>query len=150
MLSTLQGDANGALRAAQRAVALAEPSHLRLEQGASLRVLGQVYEARGDREGAARRFRQSLQVLEAIQSRPELAQMRVAFAASGQAPEGRRGSTDRRTPGSPQAPEEVLEGGIAGRIEHRSGGADLGDAAVGDVGDAVDRALRQVDRTPAA
>ena len=57
----------------------AEQSHFRLEQGASLRVLGQMCEALGDREAAEHRFRQSLEVLEAIQSRPELAQTLLAF-----------------------------------------------------------------------
>ena len=50
-----------------------------MEQGAALRVLGQACEAVGDRGAADAAFRQSLEVLEAIQSRPELGQTLLAY-----------------------------------------------------------------------
>ena len=49
-----------------------------MEQGAALRVLGQAYEASGDVVAADEAFRQSVEVLEATQSRPELAQTLLA------------------------------------------------------------------------
>jgi tetratricopeptide (TPR) repeat protein len=68
-----------ALAAARRAAQTAEQSHYRLEQGAALRVLGQVCEVVDDRDAADASFRQSLEVLETIQSRPELAQTLLAY-----------------------------------------------------------------------
>jgi hypothetical protein len=49
-----------------------------MEQGAALRVLGQACEAAGDVAAADDAFRQSVEVLEAAQSRPELAQTLLA------------------------------------------------------------------------
>ena len=74
-----RGEMAAALTAARRAAQTAERSHYRLEQGAALRVLGQVFEAVDDRDAADASFRQSLEVLEAIQSRPELAQTLLAY-----------------------------------------------------------------------
>jgi hypothetical protein len=51
----------------------------RLEVGAARRALGQAYEARGDRQSADGQFRRSVDVLQTIQSRPELAQSLLAF-----------------------------------------------------------------------
>jgi hypothetical protein len=68
-----------ALTAARRAADIAEQSHFRLEQGAALRVLGQACEVSGDPAEADTRFRQSLDVLEAIQSRPEVGQTLLAY-----------------------------------------------------------------------
>jgi class 3 adenylate cyclase/tetratricopeptide (TPR) repeat protein len=67
-----------ALTAAHRAVDIARESHYRMEQGAALRVLGQACEAAGDPGAADDAFRKSLEVLEATQSRPELAQTLLA------------------------------------------------------------------------
>ncbi len=77
-LSLAIGDGASALNAARRAAESAEGSHLRLEQGAALRVLGQVSAALGDRAAADTAFRHSLEVLEQIQSRPELGQTLLA------------------------------------------------------------------------
>jgi hypothetical protein len=52
---------------------------LRLEEGAAHRVFGQIYEALGNRSEADAAFRRSLEVLEGIQSRPELAQTLLAY-----------------------------------------------------------------------
>jgi class 3 adenylate cyclase/tetratricopeptide (TPR) repeat protein len=73
------GNVAAALTAAHRAVDIARESHYRMEQGAALRVLGQACEAAGDREGADDAFRKSVEVLEATQSRPELAQTLLAY-----------------------------------------------------------------------
>jgi len=78
-LSLARGETAAALTAARRAADSAEQSHYRLEQGAALRVLGQVYEAVDDRDAADASFRHSLEVLEAIQSRPELGQTLLAY-----------------------------------------------------------------------
>ena len=86
------GDVPAALTAARRAVSGARDSHFRMEQGAALRVLGQASTAMGDREAADEAFRQSMDILEAIQSRPELAQTLLAygrFRSRGGAPDGR-------------------------------------------------------------
>jgi tetratricopeptide (TPR) repeat protein len=86
------GNVPAALAAAHRAADLARGSHYRMEQGAALRVLGQACEAAGDVAGADDAFRQSVAVLEATQSRPELAQTLLAygrFRSRGGAPEGR-------------------------------------------------------------
>lgn len=50
-----------------------------MEQGAALRVLGQTCETVDDRDAADAAFRQSLEVLVAIESRPELAQTLLAY-----------------------------------------------------------------------
>ena len=68
-----------ALTAAHRAVDIARESHYRMEQGAALRVLGQACEAAGDPGAADDAFRKSVEVLEATQSRPELAQTLLAY-----------------------------------------------------------------------
>jgi tetratricopeptide (TPR) repeat protein len=78
-LSLSVDDKPAALAAARRAAELAEKSHFRLEQGAAFRVLGQSYEASGDASAADAAFRRSLEVLEAIQSRPELGQTLLAY-----------------------------------------------------------------------
>jgi hypothetical protein len=86
------GNGPAALVAARRAVDMARGSHYRMEQGAALRVLGQACEAAGDVAGADDAFRQSVAVLEATQSRPELAQTLLAygrFGSRGGAPHGR-------------------------------------------------------------
>jgi tetratricopeptide (TPR) repeat protein len=87
------GEPDAALVAARSALELAESNRIRLEQGAANRALGQVHEAMGNREEADAAFRYSLQVLEGIQSRPELAQTLLAygrFKAGGDDPAGGR------------------------------------------------------------
>jgi len=86
------GNVPAALDAARRAVDIAKESHYRMEQGAALRVLGQACEAAGDVAEADDAFRQSVAVLEATQSRPELGQTLLAygrFGSRGGAPAGR-------------------------------------------------------------
>jgi tetratricopeptide (TPR) repeat protein len=78
-LSLARGEMTAALTAARRAADTAEQSHYRLEQGAALRVLGQVCEAADDRDAADTAFRHSVEVLGAIQSRPELGQTLLAY-----------------------------------------------------------------------
>ena len=78
-LSVTLAEGPAALTAARRAADIAEQSHFRLEQGAALRVLGQACEAVGDRAEANTRFRQSLDVLEATESRPEVGQTLLAY-----------------------------------------------------------------------
>ena len=73
------GNVPAALIAAHRAVDNAGESHYRMEQGAALRVLGQACEAAGDVAAADDAFRKSAEVLEATQSRPELAQTLLAY-----------------------------------------------------------------------
>jgi tetratricopeptide (TPR) repeat protein len=52
---------------------------LRLEEGAAYRIFGQIQEAMGNRAEANDAFRRSLEMLESIQSRPELAQTLLAY-----------------------------------------------------------------------
>jgi tetratricopeptide (TPR) repeat protein len=78
-LHLAEGDAEAGLQAAERALELAERVTARLEIGAARRALGQAYEARGDRQSADGQFRRSVDVLQTIQSRPELAQSLLAF-----------------------------------------------------------------------
>jgi tetratricopeptide (TPR) repeat protein len=78
-LHLAEGDAAAGLQAAERALELAERVTARLEIGAARRALGQAYEARGDRQSADGQFRRSVDVLQTIQSRPELAQSMLAF-----------------------------------------------------------------------
>ena len=82
-----------ALGTVRNALELAESNSFRLEQGAASRVLGQIHETMKNREAAEATFRRSLQILEGIQSRPELAQTLLAygrFKAVGEDPvEGR-------------------------------------------------------------
>jgi hypothetical protein len=76
---------------------LAEISHIRLEQGAANRVLGQVHEAMGSREEADAAFRLSVQILGEIESRPELAQTLLAYGCfkAGDDPAGGRTLIER-------------------------------------------------------
>ncbi|MCF6116101.1 AAA family ATPase [Mesorhizobium muleiense] len=78
-LHLAEGNAAAGLQAAERALELAERVTARLEIGAARRALGQAYEARGDRQSADGQFRRSVDVLQTIQSRPELAQSMLAF-----------------------------------------------------------------------
>jgi tetratricopeptide (TPR) repeat protein len=73
------GNTGHALSAAGTALRVAEQYRFGLEQGAAHRVLGEVYGAMGNRDEADAEFRRSLDVLEAIQSRPELAQTLLAY-----------------------------------------------------------------------
>jgi class 3 adenylate cyclase/tetratricopeptide (TPR) repeat protein len=74
------GDAQQALSAAQRAVASSQQIQAPLEEGAAYRVLGEAYGAIGaSREEADAAFRNSLALLEKIQSPPELAQTLLAY-----------------------------------------------------------------------
>lgn len=75
----MAGETAEALAAARKALEVADRSRFRLEQGAAHRVLGQVHEAMGNRSEADTEFRQSLEVLAEIQSRPELAQTLLAY-----------------------------------------------------------------------
>ena len=68
-----------AVRRARRAIELAEPSGFRLEQGAAHRALGQALEVSGQGAGAEVAYRRSLEILENIQSLPELGQTLLAF-----------------------------------------------------------------------
>jgi class 3 adenylate cyclase/tetratricopeptide (TPR) repeat protein len=78
-LHLASGNTGQALSAAGAGLRVAEQYQVGLEQGAAHRVLGEVYQAMGDRDEAAAEFRRSLDVLEAIQSRPELAQTLLAY-----------------------------------------------------------------------
>jgi tetratricopeptide (TPR) repeat protein len=73
------GDHSTALAAARRALELADQSRFRLEQGAARRVLGTVLAAAGHREEADWELRASLEILDEIQCRPELAQTLLAY-----------------------------------------------------------------------
>ena len=74
------GDSQQALNAAQRAVVSSKQSQAPLEEGAAYRVLGEAYAAIGaPREEADAAFRNSLALLEQIQSPPELAQTLLAY-----------------------------------------------------------------------
>src|SRR5207248_7815253 len=73
------GDTGQALSAADIALGIAEQHRFGLEQGAAHRVLGEVHHAMGDRTEAEAAFRRSLEVLDEIQSRPELAQTLLAY-----------------------------------------------------------------------
>jgi hypothetical protein len=58
---------------------MAALAEARLEQGAAHRLLAQIYQARDDRQEAEAEHRRSLDILGAIQSRPELAQSLLAY-----------------------------------------------------------------------
>ena len=73
------GDTGQALKPANVALALRSRYRLGLEQGAAHRVLGEVHQAMGNRAEADAAFRRSLEVLDEIQSRPELAQTLLAY-----------------------------------------------------------------------
>jgi class 3 adenylate cyclase len=68
-----------ALATARMALELADRSGFQLERGAARRVLAQVYEAMGSRAAAESEFKASLEILEDIQSRPELGQTLLAY-----------------------------------------------------------------------
>jgi class 3 adenylate cyclase/tetratricopeptide (TPR) repeat protein len=73
------GDHGQALSMARQALALSAEFRGPLEEGASHRVLGQIHAAMGHKAEADAAFRRSLEVLEAIQSRPELGQTLLAY-----------------------------------------------------------------------
>ena len=73
------GDNDQAFNMARQALTLSEQSRGRLEEGASHRVLGQIHAAMGHEAEADAAFRRSLEVLEDIQSRPELGQTLLAY-----------------------------------------------------------------------
>jgi tetratricopeptide (TPR) repeat protein len=68
-----------ALRAATEALGVSQQGRLALEEGAAYRALGQIHKAMVNRAEADAAFRSSLEVLEGIQSRPELAQTLLAY-----------------------------------------------------------------------
>jgi class 3 adenylate cyclase/tetratricopeptide (TPR) repeat protein len=73
------GEIEQASNAAGRALSVSEQNQFRLEEGAAHRVFGQIHEAIGNRAEADAAFRRSLEVLEGIQSPPELAQTLLAY-----------------------------------------------------------------------
>jgi predicted ATPase/class 3 adenylate cyclase len=73
------GEVRLGLEAGAKARDLAEQHGFRLEAGAAHRVLGQGQEGTGKREAADRAFSRSLEILETIQARPELAQTALAY-----------------------------------------------------------------------
>jgi tetratricopeptide (TPR) repeat protein len=89
-LQIAEGDFSEGLQSAKRALNLAERVTARLEIGAAHRALGQAYEAKGDRQSADELFRRSIDILQAIQSRPELAQSLLAFGKFELATEGNK------------------------------------------------------------
>ena len=87
------GEVEAAIQRARRAIELAEQSGFRLEQGAAHRALGQALEVSGQRAEAEAAYRRSLEILESIQSLPELGQTLLAlgrFTLVEDAAEGRR------------------------------------------------------------
>lgn len=80
-----------ALTTARRALELADRSGFQLERGAARRVLAQVYGAIGSRAEAESEFRASLEILEDIQSRPELGQTLLAYGRFGVSDDAERG-----------------------------------------------------------
>jgi tetratricopeptide (TPR) repeat protein len=78
-LHLAEGDAAGAVQAAREALVAAERGGYRLEQGAAQRVLGVALAALARREDAGDAFGKSLEILEAIQSSPEVAQTLLAY-----------------------------------------------------------------------
>jgi hypothetical protein len=73
------GDTTEALSVADRALDMAKRGDFGLEEGVAYRVRGQVYQAIGDKAEAESSFRRSLDILEGLQSRPELAQTLLAY-----------------------------------------------------------------------
>jgi tetratricopeptide (TPR) repeat protein len=73
------GEMEQALLAASRALSVSKQNGFRLEEGAAYRVFGQIHEAMSDRAEAEASFHRSLELLENIQSRPELAQTLLAY-----------------------------------------------------------------------
>jgi tetratricopeptide (TPR) repeat protein len=78
-LHLAEGDAALAVEAARDALAAAERAGYRLEQGAAQRVLGDALAALGSRQDARDAFGKSLEILEAIQASPEVAQTLLAY-----------------------------------------------------------------------
>jgi len=78
-LDLAAGDTGQALSSANKSLEFAEQYRLGLEQGATHRVLGEVYQAMDNRAEADAAFRRSLEILSEIQSRPELAQTLLAY-----------------------------------------------------------------------
>jgi tetratricopeptide (TPR) repeat protein len=78
-LDLAAGDTGQALNSANNSLEFAEQYRLGLEQGATHRILGEVHQAMGNRAEADSAFRRSLEVLDEIQSRPELAQTLLAY-----------------------------------------------------------------------
>ena len=68
-----------ALMSVRQAVDLAERGTYPLEHGASSRMFGQIYEAGGNFTEANAAYRRSLEILENIESPPELAQSLLAY-----------------------------------------------------------------------
>ena len=68
-----------ALKAVEVAIDASKRYRLPLEEGAAYRTLGEIHRARGARAEADVAFRRSLEVLEGIQSRPELAQTLLSY-----------------------------------------------------------------------
>ena len=73
------GDTSQALSAANLALQIAAEWRLGLEQGMVHRVVGEINRALGNRAEADAAFRRSLEALDQIQSRPELAQTLLAY-----------------------------------------------------------------------
>lgn len=78
-LHLAENDLTEALATARLALELADRSGFQLERGAARRVLAQAYEAMGSRAEAESAFKSGLDILEDIQSRPELGQTLLAF-----------------------------------------------------------------------
>jgi tetratricopeptide (TPR) repeat protein len=74
-----EGEVEAALEAARQASEMAGQRGARLELGAAHRLLAQIHEARGDRQESEVEHRCSLDILGAIESRPELAQSLLAY-----------------------------------------------------------------------
>ena len=73
------GDTSQALSAANTALQIAEEKCMGLEQGMVHRIFGEINRALGNRAEADAAFRRSLEALDQIQSRPELAQTLLAY-----------------------------------------------------------------------
>jgi tetratricopeptide (TPR) repeat protein len=73
------GNTSQALSAASAALQIAEEKCMGLEQGMVHRIFGEINRALGNRAEADAAFRRSLEVLDQIQSRPELAQSLLAY-----------------------------------------------------------------------
>jgi tetratricopeptide (TPR) repeat protein len=87
------GELEAAVQRARRAIALAEQSGFPLEQGAAQRALGQALEVSGQRAEGDVAYRRSLEILDSIQSLPELGQTLLAlgrFTLADDTNEGRR------------------------------------------------------------
>ncbi len=78
-LHLAENNLTDALATARKASELADRSGFQLERGAARRVLAQAYEALGSRADAETAFKAGLDILEDIQSRPELGQMLLAY-----------------------------------------------------------------------